>query len=207
MSIAGAGNPNISGFYFDDQWTSGGPSEMNGQASADMGLSKADLSQLVESFNWVMDKVYAAILSRGKFTWNQFWNYGSHWIDCPDPMVSQAKCAAEVRSLCNASSMSQKYAMLYAFAPGCHGSTSKIIDPITDIASFLLVRGPHAWLGHGWSGCSQVYEWPPQLDADYGEPLGLCKETAPNSSIFTREWSKSTIKMDCNSYKGTITMK
>lgn len=83
-------------------------------------------------------------------------------------MVTQQNCAADIRSLCNASSMSQKYAMLYAFSPGCHGSTSNITTPVQDIANFLLVRGPHAWLGHGWSGCSKVYEWPKELDGDYG---------------------------------------
>ena len=113
-------------------------------------------------------KAYAAIIKGGKFTWNQFWNYGSNWIDCPDPMVTQQNCAADIRSLCNASSMSQKYAMLYAFSPGCHGSTSNITTPVQDIANFLLVRGPHAWLGHGWSGCSKVYERPKELDGDYG---------------------------------------
>jgi len=66
---------------------------------------------------------------------------GSAWIDCPDPMVTQKNCAADIRSLCNASSMSQKYAMLYAFSPGCHGSTSNITTPVQDIANFLLVRG------------------------------------------------------------------
>ena len=116
----------------------------------------------------VPTKAYAAIIKGGKFTWNQFWNYGSNWIDCPDPMVTQQNCAADIRSLCNASSMSQKYAMLYAFSPGCHGSTSNITTPVQDIANFLLVRGPHAWLGHGWSGCSKVYERPKELDGDYG---------------------------------------
>ena len=26
-----------------------------------------------------------------------------------------------------------------------------------DLANFLLTRGPYAWLGHGWLGCS--HEW------------------------------------------------
>lgn len=49
----------------------GGPSEMNGHAVADMGLSKDDLNDLVTSFNWLMAQAYDAILARGKFTWNQ----------------------------------------------------------------------------------------------------------------------------------------
>ena len=42
---------------------------------------------------------------------------------------------------------------------------------------------------------------------DYGEPLGLAKETAPDSGVFVREWSKCTVQMDCNSYTPKITFK
>ena len=63
----GAGNPNISGFYFDDHWTPSGPSEMDGHAAADMGLSTSDLSDLVTAFDWVQAKAYSEILKRGKF--------------------------------------------------------------------------------------------------------------------------------------------
>jgi hypothetical protein len=49
------------------------------------------------------------------------------------------------RSFSTTSSFAQKYAMVYTFSPGCHGSTSDIIDPDTDIAAFLLTRGGHAW--------------------------------------------------------------
>jgi hypothetical protein len=75
------------------------------------------------------------------------------------------------------------------------------------ISDFLLIRGPYAFLGHGWLGCSRIYDVPEQLNWDYGEPLGMCNETAPNSGIFQREWSKATIEMDCNSWTPTITLK
>lgn len=48
-----------------------GPSEMDRNAAADMGLSTADLADLVQSFNWIQAKAYAEILKRGKFSWNQ----------------------------------------------------------------------------------------------------------------------------------------
>ena len=55
------------------------------------------------------------------------------------------------------------------------------------------------------------------FNGDYGEPLGLCKETrAPSfsggtyvagSGVFEREWSKATVRTDCNAWESTITQK
>ena len=48
--------------------------------------------------------------------------------------------------------------------------------------------------------------FPPDLNRDFGTPLGLCKETG-TSGVFTREFSKATVKMDCSDNTPTITMK
>ena len=76
-----------------------------------------------------------------------------------------------------------------------------------DLANFLLIRGPYAWLGHGWKGCSRNYLFPPELNLDYGEPMGVCKESASGSGVFTRDWSKASVEMDCNTWTPTISMK
>ena len=83
----------------------------------------------------------------------------------------------------------------------------KLTAPLQDIANFLLIRGAHAFLGHGWVGCSREYEVPQQINWDYGELVGLCKETAANSGVFEREWTKANVSMDCNSWTPTITLK
>ena len=44
------------------------------------------------------------------------------------------------------------------------------------------------------------------LHTDYGMPVGTCVETAPNSSIFTREYTKATVQVDCAKWEGTVTM-
>ena len=75
-----------------------------------------------------------------------------------------------------------------------------------------------AWLGYGWMGCGcgwehngkmpcDFYERPDALNLDYGTPTELCHETAPQSGIFTREWTKSTVTVDCGGYTSTIKMK
>ena len=57
------------------------------------------------------------------------------------------------------------------------------------------------------AGCR--YYFPPEFNEDYGEPTDgtLCKETATNSEVFTREYSKATVQLDCKAWKGTITKK
>lgn len=70
------------------------------------------------------------------------------------------------------------------------------------------IRGPYAYLGSGWSGCGITsFDYPAGLALDYGEPQGLCAETASGSGVFVREWTKSTVQMDCNTWTPTITFK
>ena len=66
----------------------------------------------------------------------------------------------------------QTSAMMYAFSPGGCGSDPSSLPAFElDLANFLLIRGPYAYLGHGWLGCSHDYAYPAALDADYGAPL------------------------------------
>eukprot|EP01079_Euglenida_sp_SAG-EU17-18_P010842 gene10842-42_t len=212
---AGLGHPGIIGFYIDDDWgnmNKNGPSEMNGYAMQDMGLGPDDLPAIVKAYNWVADQVYHSIVAKGKFSWDLFLNNDPNCAncgDCPQPWVKKESCAADLRFYgTNASSPFQSRALLYGFSPGsCHGvDPSHLTEVEEDVANFLLVRGKYAYLGNGWTGCSRHYQFPAdQFNADYGEPLGLATETSPG--VFVREWTKSTVQMDCNTYIPKITFK
>jgi hypothetical protein len=76
-----------------------------------------------------------------------------------------------------------------------------------DLATFLLLRGDYAFLGTGWSGCGKPASFPDEFKADYGTPTGLCAETAPNSGIYSRDFTLATVSMDCNTYTPSITLK
>lgn len=78
-----------------------------------------------------------------------------------------------------------------------------------DIANFYLVRGPSAYLGTGWSGCGKIFEYPIEFSkyGDLGAPSGLCSETAPGSGIFSRDYARATVSMDCASFTPSIVMK
>ena len=45
------------------------------------------------------------------------------------------------------------------------------------------------------------------LHSDYGTPSGLCSETATDSGVFVRQWTKSTVTVDCNTYTTDVRMK
>ena len=180
----------------------------------DMGLTPAQQYSISKSYQANMAVIYAEILQRGMFSWQQLWN-GQGSPDekngcCTSPLVRKGDtCAPSLRKLCSASSPAQTRFMKYAFTPGgCGGDPGNLTDPVQDIANFLLVRGPYALLGHGWLGCSRDYQVPEEINRDYGVPIDtVCKETGTNTGVFTREWTKASIQMDCNSWTPTITMK
>jgi hypothetical protein len=93
-------------------------------------------------------------------------------------------------------------------APTPVSPTPAPLQRLVGLAIFLAARGPYAWVGHSWEGtCNSPSPFPEELDTDYGEPLGLCRETEPGKSgVFKREWTKATVTVDCNRFEGTIDM-
>jgi len=205
-------SPLVSGFYFDDYITPTSFGDPWPHMAEDMGITPPIQAQLAADYTKNMAPVYEEVLSRGMFSWQQLWNGqrpGEFNGCCTGPLVhSGSTCAPTLRNLCSADSPQYSRAMTYAFSPGrCQGDPGNLTSPEQDIANFLLVRGKFAWLGHGWLGCSRDYQVPEQLNWDFGEPTGLCHETAPNSGIFVRDWTKASIQMDCNTWTPTISMK
>ena len=99
-----------------------------------------------------MAAVYDEVLARGMFSWQQMWNGQGSPSEkngcCTSPLVRPgATCATTLRALCTKDSPAQTRAMTYAFSPGgCKGDPGNLTYPEQDIANFLLVRGPYAWL-------------------------------------------------------------
>ena len=135
------------------------------------------------------------------------------------------------------------------------GSRDPIIDKMQHLASFLLIRGPYAWLGWAWLGCGNFPYRPKgtscgkgfffpvmeywrapsdilfcarlrfvllllfalfyvlddtfwtELDVDYGTPLETCHPVKGEAGVFAREYTKSSVRVDCNKWEGTVTMK
>ena len=177
----------------------------------DMGLTPDDLVQLTDSYRANMGALRNATLAAKRFSWQMLWtggpatNIGS---TKPAPLVRPSTCAADLRELCQADSPAQTRAMMYSLNGTRDASRiMKYPNLAKDLANFLLIRGPYAYLGNGWSGCSNYYPFPDEFNVDYGVPSGLCKETGSNTGVFVRDFSLSTVQMDCNTFTPTITMK
>ena len=207
-------SPLVGGFYFDDVWPASGKfPDPFANMTEDMGLTPEEQRAISKSYHQNMAVIYNTVLQRGKFSWQQMWNgqeSSRKTFCCTKPLVFKESCAANLRKYCEPGSPAQTRVLHYAFSPGsCGGGTGKVplTAPLQDIASFLLIRGPHAYLGHGWLGCSRQYYLPKEMHWDYGKPTGLCQETAIGSGVFERKWTKATITMDCNTWTPTIMRK
>eukprot|EP00041_Stephanoeca_diplocostata_P019815 m.431388 g.431388 ORF g.431388 m.431388 type:complete len:178 (-) comp21403_c1_seq4:107-640(-) len=115
--------------------------------------------------------------------------------------VTVSECIETLRTqYCVSEPEPWKYAALYSVRP-----EDAAQDGENYTAEFLLTRGPYAWLGYSWVGCtSDVRPRPPQWDVDYGVPEGPCVETGANTGVFERKWSKATVQWDCAKAQGSI---
>ena len=184
----GAGNPNITGFYFDDKFSSNGCSELDSHQAADLGLSAAELQAASAAYDSNFAQVYAELTRRGAYTEQQFTRAGAPG--------STDSCTSTLRQLCPA----PPPALLVDMDDG---------RPELSMALYLLARGAYGFFGHTWAGGCQNEDggmppevpnpqWFPALfDADYGEPVGLCAETAPGSQKFSRAWTRAAVSIDC----------
>lgn len=217
LGPTGLGNANVSGFFLDDAWSNttqrvkpwmpqpdgfcdtfsavGGPSEENAHCVDDMGLVQADTTAITDAWATTVAAVHAAIVDAGAWSWQQF----TAWAT-PAP----AQCAAALRAACGEGAAWSLYGAPVYHGWTLNGTTSPLPQPALDIATFLLVRGPHWWLGYGWVGCGVKYDFPPALSVDYGEPTDTCHETAPGSGVFQRAWTRATARVDCNAGEGSV---
>ena len=162
------------------------------------------MQDLIAAFRLTYAEKINATLAHGGFVFDLF--------DSPSPpnaSSAQPQCAPFLRAHCGPASPSQTGPMLLQFTRINHTHPWPLPFPEQDLAMFLLVRGDYGWLGYGWAGCGDpaTYTRPAGLDADYGTPLGFCAETSPGSSVFTRNYTRATIALDCTSFQATIMWK
>ena len=215
LSPSGLMDDAVDGYFLDDTWdpkrgpANEGPGAKSWQT--DTGLTESDAADLYVGWRATMDAANAAVVENGGYTWQMLYNNST---TAQAPFNGHQECAAYMRKACVEPSPLAKLALMYGFTMD-RTTHHNIQDLQQHLAAFLLIRGPYAWLGYSWLGftglgCAPYVKEqarPRELDRDYGEPLGTCKETAPGTGIFEREWSKASVQLDCGAWKGTVTLK
>ena len=109
-----------------------------------------------------------------------------------------------MRENCGETGFPQSNAFLLQFTRNSHFAPWPLPWPQQDLATFLLVRGDHSYLGYAWAGCgnASTYVRPEGLDENYGVALGVCKETSPG--VFSRNYTRAKVALDCNTFTPSI---
>ena len=158
-----------------------------------MGLVQADTTAIKRGYQATMDVVSQAVVGAGAWFWQGF-----SQSSLPPASAGVDVCDAWFRA-------GVEYAKC-AYMQEVSSATQRPLPAVEqDLAAFLIVRGPHAWLGYGWVGCVTEYEFPDAWLRDYGTPITPYFNSS--GSVHSREWTKATATFDCATWTGTVTMK
>ena len=204
----GLNNPNIDGFYFDDDWTNvtaqsvvnkscigdpyGGVSEEAAFCTVDTGLTQQNVTDIYDGWHDTIAYAYKTVVENNGFAWQLF-----H----PERTPDKDSCVDYLRKNAVGGAVNNT-ALFYHYSQ----TNDTQQEFMVDLAMFLLIRGDYAWIGTAWTQCHDTWiymDWNEMLDKDYGVPKGVATEIA--NGVFERKWSKSTIQFDCNKYVPNIT--
>jgi hypothetical protein len=161
--VTSAASPCASGFFFDDNYGSrGGASEEDPHNIEDCGLTPTEAAAVSKGWRENTAAVGKAVLQKGGFAVPFFIGAGRNITD------PKSTCKADLARLCKVNQTTKRpdihdQALMLEFSrvqPGLappgwmwllNGSLPFFEQ---DLATFLLARGPHAWIGYVWSGCT-----------------------------------------------------
>ena len=167
-----------------------------------MGLNQSAVTAITDGWQATVSATDTAVVAANGFSWQLLAR-----VTTPTP----AQCTAIFARECGSNPIYAATAFRYEFT---EPKTRPLPQVTTDLASFLLVRGDYAWIGHGWIGCitadsppasspAGLYYRPPELDVDYGVPRGQCRQ---DGKKFYRSYTKAEVMFDCDAYLGNITL-
>lgn len=219
----GVDSSDVDGFFIDDFWCSNlvngtgsctdpvqGPTEIDPNNQADMGLTDQDVADITLAWLQAMTEAQRFILNAGAYTWSLI--PGQDNANAEPVIINQGNCARILEEACSTNNRWQTAPLMHGINMGNGNGTLPTID--ADIASFLLMRGPFAFTGAGywgmswptgqtWNSSNTPTPVPPQLLADYGEPLdGLCVKVS--DTVFSRRYTNTTVTLDCSTYNATF---
>jgi hypothetical protein len=171
----------VDGTFTDDR--EGLPNE-HPEVPAILNISNAEMQEL-QFATQSAGQYLATLLAANNFSCSDCLS-GAYFNNPPAPREGSG-CAPAMRNLCD---------------PGTQGRTLlfRFDGSNATLASFLVARSPIAYIGFE-QGSSDA-SWSPLFELDVGVPLGLCSEGP--EGVFSREWSKGTASVDCNTWTGSL---
>jgi hypothetical protein len=154
----------VSGFFFDDNYGSrSGASEEDPYNIEDCGLTPTEAAAVSKGWQENTAAVGKAVLQKGGFAVPFFEGVSGRNITDP-----QTTCKADLAQLCKVNETTKRpnihdQALLLEFSRVAEGQAppgwlwflnGSLPYFEQDLATFLLARGPHAWIGYVWSGCT-----------------------------------------------------
>eukprot|EP01119_Soliformovum_irregulare_P015421 TRINITY_DN433_c0_g1_i3.p1 TRINITY_DN433_c0_g1~~TRINITY_DN433_c0_g1_i3.p1 ORF type:complete len:443 (-),score=85.63 TRINITY_DN433_c0_g1_i3:44-1180(-) len=220
LSPTALGSPYIDGLFIDDFWCSNiingtqnwncndpvqGPSEIDPHSQEDMGLSDEDIAAITRGWLFNMKRVQEAIVKAKGYTWSLM-QYQQNANANPVVINNSTQCVASLTSAC-APGIGNPYWQ----APLLMGMTYNGTDWPTireQVAAFLLMRGPDAYLGFGiwgmeWSGLQPFpqFVWG-QRPGWPGPPLSKCQKVG-TGNIFRISYRDVDVTLDCDRFSAS----
>jgi len=134
------------GYYVDDGWSSSGPSEMDKDSVAKMGMTAADVSAMVSAWQSNQQAWRDALVAAGLFEWFLFYG-GQQTAPGQNQTCGKCTCASYLRANCGPDAGSQNGTLFYGYSRAEHTKPFPLPTPDQDLAMFLLSRGPYAYFG------------------------------------------------------------
>jgi hypothetical protein len=118
--------------------------------TVDMGLAKEDVQNIYDEFKKTIAQVRTAIVEGGAFNYQMF--ASTH------TPTSTAACASYLGYACKNDPSKPAWQtaspLRYELTKATKGASVDLKTAALDLATFLLIRGEFAWIGHGWIGCT-----------------------------------------------------
>lgn len=191
--------------WLDDSMRIDGPSEEDKHFVNDTGSTPEDMQAHVDAFKKNVEKLTEKVVSMGGWYMQLFRGRGPQVLNITGRHphnVTTAQCIKTLRQYCVPNPPQWNYTTLYQVEP-----SDALAQGEQYTAEYLLTRGPYAWLGYSWCGCTKEERpRPPQWDVDYGMPNGPCAETGKDTGIFMRKWTKASVQWNCITGMGKITV-
>ena len=158
-------------------------------------LNESEIASFCAGENAVQAAAHEWLFANGGMDGQACWEYPAF----PLPSDTPSQCAAKLLAANHyPSQMPVGWGMDRTGQKGWSDSTSS-----QTVASFLLVRGDYWFLGAGGNGVNDfTQETAALLLSDWGNPTG--NMTNSSSTLFTREYERMTVSLDCSNFTASF---